>query len=109
MYISWQTRYGDLDEFLRHENQGCPPLLSDQGNLHLPKRKSELTECLQVLSVPQSQMPKNLNVVIINGAAVITMVKPGTERSFSEYAANSFIPYIRVQLSHVTRLDILWD
>ena len=37
------------------------------------------------------------------------MVKPGTERTFSEYAADSFIPYIRAQLPNVTRLDIVWD
>ena len=109
MYISCQNRDGDLDEFFRHENQGCPPSLSDQGNLRLPKKKSELTECLQALTVPQSQMPRNLNLVIIDGAAVVNMVKPGTERTFSEYAADSFIPYIRAQLSHVTRLDIVWD
>ena len=37
------------------------------------------------------------------------MVKPGNERTFSEYAARSFIPYIRAQLSHVTRMNIVWD
>ena len=50
-----------------------------------------------------------LNVFIIGGAAVVNMVKPRTERTFSEYAAGSFIPYIRAQVSHVTRLDIVWD
>ena len=109
MYISCQNRAGDLDQFFRHENQGCPPSLSDQGNLRLPKKKSELTECLQALTVPQSQMPRNVDVIIIDGAAVVKMVKPDTERTFSEYAADSFIPYIRAQLSHVTRLDIVWD
>ena len=54
-------------------------------------------------------MPRNLNVVIIDGAAVVNMVKPRTERTFSEYATGSFIPYIRAQLSHATRLDIVWD
>ena len=54
-------------------------------------------------------MPRNLTFVIIAGAAVVNMVKPGTERTFSEYTADSFIPYIRAQLSHVTRLDIVWD
>lgn len=77
MYISCQNREGDLDEFFRNENQGCPPSLSDQGNLHLPKKKSELTECLEALTVPQSQMPRNLDVIIIDGAAVVNMVKPG--------------------------------
>ena len=46
MYISCQTRDGDLDEFFRHESQGCLPSLSDQGNLRLPRKKSELKECL---------------------------------------------------------------
>ena len=107
MYISCQTRDGDLDGFFTHENQGCPPSLSDQGNLRLPKKKSELTECLEALTVPQSQMRGNLNVVIIDGAAMVNMVKPGTERTFFEYATDSFIPYIRAQLSHATRLDIV--
>ena len=31
--ISCQTGNGDLDEFFRHENQGCPPSLSDQVKL----------------------------------------------------------------------------
>ena len=109
LYISCQTRNGDLDEIFKHENQGCPPSLSDQGNLRLPKKKSELTEYLQALTVPQSQMPKDVNVVIIDGAAVVNMVKPGNERTFSGYAAGSFIPYIKAQLFHVNRLDIVWD
>ena len=78
MYISCQTRESDLDEFFKHKNQGCPPSLSDQGNLCLPQ-KSELTECLQAPTVPQSQMPRNVNAVIIGRAAVVNMVKPGNE------------------------------
>lgn len=54
-------------------------------------------------------MPRNLNVVIIDGTAVVNIVKPGTEGTFSDYDAGSFIPYIRAQLPHVTRLDIVWD
>ena len=51
-------------------------------------------------------MPRHLNVVIIDGAAVVNMVKSVTERTFSEDAAGSFIPCIRAHFSHVTRL---WD
>ena len=54
-------------------------------------------------------MPRNLNFVIIDGAAVVNMVKPGTERTFSEYAAGSFFPYIRAHFSLVTRLDTVRD
>ena len=45
--ISNQTRDGDLDEFFKHENQRCPPALSHLGKLRLPKKKSDLAECLQ--------------------------------------------------------------
>ena len=108
LYISCQTRSGDVDKFFAHENQGCPPSLSDQGNLRHPKKKSELAECFQALTTPQSQIPTDVNVIIINGAAVVNMVKPGTERTFSDYAAACFIPYITAQLCHVNRMDIVW-
>ena len=47
LYISCQTREGNLDEFFQHENQSCPPSLSQDGKLCLPQKKSELAECLQ--------------------------------------------------------------
>ena len=95
--------------FLGMRTRAAPPSLSDQGNLRLPKKKSVLTECFLALTVPQSQMPRHLNVVIIDGAAVVNMVKSGTEQTFNENAAGSFIPCIRVHFSHVTRLDTVWD
>ena len=45
--LAWQTREGYLDEFFKHENQGNPPSLADQGSLRLPSKTSELTECLE--------------------------------------------------------------
>lgn len=41
LYIACQTRDGNLDEFFRHENQSCPPALSDGGGLRLGQ-KSDL-------------------------------------------------------------------
>ena len=35
-------------------------------------------------------MPRNVNVVVIDGAAVVNMVTPGTERTFSGHVAGSF-------------------
>ena len=31
LYIASQIRNGDLDEFFQHENQACPPALSQMG------------------------------------------------------------------------------
>ena len=42
LYISTQSRDGDLKEFFSHEIQSFPPSLSDYGKLHLPSTKSEL-------------------------------------------------------------------
>ena len=35
LYISCQTRKGNLDQFFRHENHSYHPSLSDDGSLHL--------------------------------------------------------------------------
>ena len=110
LYISCQTRDGDIDELFKHENQGCPPSLSDQGHLCLPKKKSELADCLKMHTTPLTEMPGDFDVTIIDGAVVVNMVKPGIdERTFSEYATGSFIPYTKAQLRHVRRLDVIWD
>ena len=46
LFIACQSRNGNLDEFFKHENQACPPSISDQENLRLPRQKSELASCL---------------------------------------------------------------
>ena len=46
-------------------------------------------------------------VTIIAGAAVVNMIKPGT-KTFSGFAEQSFLPYVKTQLHHVTRVDIVW-
>ena len=43
----------------------------------------------------------------VDGAAVVNM--PGTEKTFSGYAEQSFLPYVKTQLRHVKRVDIVWD
>ena len=44
---------------------------------------------------------------IIDGAAVVNMLRPGAARKFSDYANQVFIPYILSQ--HVNRVDVVWD
>ncbi|KAL8594677.1 hypothetical protein ACOMHN_052410 [Nucella lapillus] len=46
MYIGCQTRDGNLEEFFRHENQACPPALSDGGSLCTGTKRDLLT-CLE--------------------------------------------------------------
>ena len=50
-----------------------------------------------------------VEVIILEGAAIVNMLKPGTSRTFSEYAPKVFLPYISKQLQSVQRLDLIWD
>ena len=68
LYISCQTWEGNLDEFLQHENQSCPPSLSQDGKLRLLQKKSELAECLQSSTTPQTRMPEAVDAIIIDGS-----------------------------------------
>ena len=47
LYISMQSREGDLREFFAHEIQAFPPSLSDLGKLYLPGTKSEILNCIE--------------------------------------------------------------
>ena len=109
LYISCQTRDGDLDQFFQHENQRCPPALSNLGKLRLPRNKSELVECLQSHTSAQSTVPTNVEVIIIDGAALVNMIKPGAQKTFNQYATESFLPYVKMQLSQSQRVDVVWD
>ena len=48
LYISCQTREGNLDEFFKHENHSFPPSLSVSGELHFGT-KSDWLKCLNEL------------------------------------------------------------
>ena len=50
-----------------------------------------------------------VDAVILDGAVIVNMLKPGTACTFSDYAFNIFLPYITSQLEHVHRVDVVWD
>ena len=107
LYIGCQTRDGNLEEFFKHENQACPPSLSTAGKLHLGN-KSDMLVCLENMCEAQTEAPEVTNV-IIDGAAIVQMLKPGAAVTFEEYAYQVFIPYISRQFQNVSRLDLVWD
>ncbi len=110
LFIASQTRDGDLDEFFAHENQACPPSLSNMGKLRLGT-KSDLVECLEDLT-PSGDTPSctpAVEVMILDGAAIVNMLAPCNAKTFSEYASQVFLPYITSQLQHTSRVDIVWD
>lgn len=109
LYISCQTREGDLDQFFSHENQTAPPSLS-QGGMLRKGTKSDLVHCLTSMdSGLQETTVGYVEAVSIDGAAAVHMLKPGAAKTFQAYADNVFVPYILSQLTGTNRIDIVWD
>ena len=108
LYIPCQTRGRNVQVFFKHENQRFPPSLSPNGNIRLGIKSELLTKCLEPLSVVTDESPA-VAVVIIDGAALVNMLKPGTSRTFDEYTATVFLPYISRQLESDKRIDEVWD
>jgi hypothetical protein len=110
LFIASQIRDGDLDEFFAHENQACPPALSHMGKMRLGT-KSDLVGCLEDLIPPRENAAASppVEVMILDGAAIVNMLAPGNAKTFSDYASQVFLPYITSQLQHRSRVDIVWD
>ena len=108
LYISCQTRDGDLDNFFSHENQASPPALSTQGKIRLCV-KADLLHCLE------SDLPENncsapvSDAIILDGAVVVKILSPGTLKTFQEYGEMVFASYIHDQLKKSNRIDLVWD
>ena len=107
LYISCQTREGDLGDFFRHENQPWPPSLSHHGQLR-QGNKAELVRCLQGTTEVSAESPQ-VDVKIFDGAVVVQMLHPKTARTFQEYTQTVFLTYIQAQLQSSQRIDIVWD
>ena len=107
LYIACQSRDGDIDDFFRHENQACPPSLSNLGKLRLGN-KADLLSCLEKCTESVSSRP-NVDVTILDGAVVVNFLQPAAAKTFEEYALKIFIPFINNQVQHVSRVDIVWD
>ena len=81
-YISCQARQSNLDRFFEPENQACLPSISDMGQLRQGS-KSDLMECLTKSSQPASIHP-GIDAKVLDGAAIVHMVRPGACRTFEE-------------------------
>ncbi|CAC5372613.1 unnamed protein product [Mytilus coruscus] len=67
-----------------------------------------LSQCLEPLTTSTGDVPE-VDVLVIDGAAIVNMLKPSTSRTFDNYADLIFCPYIRKHLETVARVDVVWD
>ena len=85
MYISTQTRGGNMDEFFSHETLSYPPTLS---------KNTEMLKCLDQLSNNQVQVPKVL-AGVLEGSVLVNMLKPKKNQTFERYCINTVKPAIQ--------------
>lgn len=50
-----------------------------------------------------------IDVVIVEGAAVINMLKPVGVKTFQDFTTHTFLPFITTQQWIAARVDIVWD
>ena len=96
-----------MDQFLSHENDACPPSLSQGGKLRLGS-KADLMPCLEVETAAPEASPL-VETQFMDGAAVVQILNPGTAKTFLDYVEQVFLPYVSAQLENTTRVDIVWD
>ena len=54
-------------------------------------------------------MPLDDVAVILDGAPIVQMLKPGCIKTYAEYANEIFVPFMASQLRTATRVDLVWD
>jgi hypothetical protein len=106
LYIIMQKRDSDMNAFFKHENLPCPPSLSNGGKLRTGK-KSDLLEILE--QGTQKDPPDDIDVKLLDGAAVVHLLPTAGIVTFDEYADQVFLPHIMKQLENCKRVDVVWD
>ena len=109
LHISCQVRQRNHDEFFAHENQSYPPSISCFGNLR-SGQKTDLLRILEKGSASPTEATRVFEELLVDGAAIINILKPnGACKTFSDYASQVYLPYVRRQLQTVERIDLVWD
>ena len=108
MYISCQTREGNLKNFFSQENQTTPPSLSENGHLWPAKSKSSIIKCIEGNEIHQQECLQ-VDSKISDGGALVNMLRPVNRRTFDDHAQIVVMTYIKNQLHPVKRADIVWD
>lgn len=92
LFLAAQTRGADLEEFFSHENQVYPPSLSDHGQLRPSTNKSDILDVLP--NTTKQGISPEASTVILDGAAIVRFLQPGTSGTFENYRAQVFYPYL---------------
>ena len=103
--MSCQVRDGDIDEFFHHGNQTYPLSLSQFDQLRLGS-KSDLLVPLEKMSESETESP-DVDAIILDGAAIVNMLKPRFCKTFEDYSTQIFLPHINNYFKVCSRVDVV--
>lgn len=84
LYVAFEARDANIDDFFSHENQIYPPSISEDGKLRKPTNKSDIIECIHSkCDISFNDSYPNVTAKMFDGAAVIHMLNPGIATTFS--------------------------
>ena len=107
LYVASHVRGGDTTEFFSHENVPNPPSLSKDGYLY-HGTKSDLADELAAASPSSlsSEQPRS-DAFVLDGPAVIHMIKPKNESTIDEYC-ETFLSHIQTYFYSCNRVDVIF-
>ena len=81
-----------------------PPSLSEQGNLRLPNKKSDLLSCLDKAT---NFEPLTYYVKLVDGPAIVHSLPTKQVKTFDEYGDAVFLPWTEHAFHNSSRVDII--
>ena len=85
LFVASQFRDGNLNDYFSHNNQPCPPSMPARGKLK-PGTKSDIVRCIEDAPEKQDDITPSVDVVMLDGPAMLCVLKPAASGTLREYA-----------------------
>ena len=79
-------------------------IMSDRSKLKLGTR-SDIVRCQEDVTEEQDDITPSVEVVVLDGPAIVYVPMPAAAITFREYAQDVFLPCVECQLGKVHRID----
>ena len=85
----------------------CPPSLSASWKFKLGI-DSDIVRCIEDVTEEQDDTTPIVDAVVLDGPAIVCVLKHAATGTFHEYARDVFLPYVEHQLGKGHRIAVVW-
>ena len=107
LYISTQVRGGDIQKLFNHETRKELQSLAKTGE-NRGGVKADIPLCIKAKVVPTKTKPWAKSAAL-EGSVLVNTAKSGNEKTIYSYVNNSIFPRIKLELTKVQRVDMVFD